>query len=104
MSFASDSFYLIFNFCGVGVELRASYMLGKPPTTKQHPSLLSIFLTFIHHVLCASALLAVWLAGVPRYRNSTFVYPFTSLFSVWLYHPLAIVDSGIVNTGMKDFT
>lgn len=75
MSFASDSFYLTFNFCGVGVELRASYMLGKPPTTKQHPSLLSIFLTFVHNVLCASVLLAVWLAGVPRYRYSTFCLP-----------------------------
>lgn len=63
MSFVSDSFYLIFNFCGVVVELWASYMLGKPPTTKQHPSLLSIFLTFIHDVICASVLLCS-MAGV----------------------------------------
>lgn len=105
MSFASDSFYLTFNFCGVGVELRASYMLGKSPTTKQHPSLLKYISNLRSQcAMCqrAACCMAGWCSTV-QVQYILFTHsPVCSHFGC--LHPLAIVDNGIVNTGMKDFT
>lgn len=87
------------------MELQASHILGKQPTTKQHASLFSIFLTFIHNVACAGILLcymAGWYFMVQvhyiLFKHSPVCCHFGCLY------PLAIVDRGIVNTGVQDST